>query len=103
MITDFFLDQKRVNVCELTVKMAPLESFGKVSQDRKWESGGKIEWKSYEDNTRAVSRGQNKLIGKFKMVAGDVISIREYVVEYTYIPTEIYLEKLFCTLYKVSK
>ena len=25
--------------------------------------------------TRALSRGQNKLIGEFKMVAGDVISI----------------------------
>ena len=24
-------------------------------------------------NTRAVSRGQNELIGKFKMTAGDVI------------------------------
>ena len=29
-----------------------------------------------EINTRAVSRGQNELIGKFKMNAGDVISIR---------------------------
>ena len=29
-----------------------------------------------EVNTRAVSRGQNELIGKFKMAAGDVISIR---------------------------
>ena len=27
-------------------------------------------------NTRAVSREQNKLIGKFKMAAGDVIRIR---------------------------
>ena len=36
---------------------------------------GKIEWKSTEVNTRAVSREQNKLIGKFKMAAGDVISI----------------------------
>ena len=29
-----------------------------------------------EVNTRAVFREQNKLIGKFKMAAGDVISIR---------------------------
>jgi hypothetical protein len=36
-----------------------------------------------------VSRGQNKLIGKFKMAAGDVISIRGQVMEYTYIPTGI--------------
>ena len=30
MITDVFLDQKRVNVCEHTVKTAPCDSFGKV-------------------------------------------------------------------------
>ena len=51
-------------------------------------TGGKIEWKSSE-NTRAVSRGQNKLISEFMMVAGDVTSIRGYVMEYTYIPIEI--------------
>ena len=28
MITDVFLDQKRVNVCELTTKTAPRESLG---------------------------------------------------------------------------
>ena len=37
---------------------------------------GKIEWKSSEVNTRAVSRIQNELIGEFKMVLGDVVSIR---------------------------
>ena len=42
-----------------------------------------------EINTRAVSRGQNKLIGKFKMEEGDVTSIRGQVIEYTYIPTGI--------------
>ena len=31
----------------------------------------------------------NKLIGKFKMATGDVISIRGQVMEYTYIPTGI--------------
>ena len=35
-----------------------------------------IEWKSSEVNNRTVSRGQNKLIGEFKMAAGDVINIR---------------------------
>ena len=35
--------------------------------------GRKIEWKLSDVNTRAVSRGQNKLIGKFKMAAGDVM------------------------------
>jgi hypothetical protein len=43
---------------------------------------GKIKWKLPEVNTRAVSGGQNELIGKFKMAAGDVISIRGQVVEY---------------------
>ena len=38
---------------------------------------------------RALSRGQNELIGKFKMAAGDLISIRRQVMEYMYIPTEI--------------
>ena len=37
-------------------------------------NGGKIEWRSSEINTRTVSRGQDELIGKFKMAAGDVIS-----------------------------
>ena len=36
-----------------------------------------------------MSRGQNELIGKFKMAAGDMNSIRGQVMEYTYIPTEI--------------
>ena len=43
--------------------------------------GGKTEWKSSEVNTRAVSRRQSELIGEFKMAAGDVISIREQVME----------------------
>ena len=51
--------------------------------------GGKFKRKLSEVNTRTVSRGQNKFIGKFKMAAGDIISIREQVMEYTYIPTGI--------------
>ena len=49
-----------------------------VRQKKGWSGGddGKIEWKLSEVNTRAVSRGQNELIGEFKMVVGDVISIR---------------------------
>ena len=39
-----------------------------------------------------MSRGQNKLVGKFKMVAGDMVSIRGQVMEYTYIPTGIKTE-----------
>ena len=38
--------------------------------------GGKFKRKLSEVNTRAVSRGQNELISKFKMAAGDVIGIR---------------------------
>ena len=37
---------------------------------------GTIEWKLSEVNTRAVSRGQNQLIGDFKVAVRDVISIR---------------------------
>ena len=51
--------------------------------------GVKIKWKLCEVNTRAVSRGQNELIGKFKVAAGDMVSIRGQVMEYTYIPTVI--------------
>ena len=36
----------------------------------------KIEWKLSEVNTRAVSSGQNELIGELKMAAGDVINIK---------------------------
>jgi hypothetical protein len=49
--------------------------------------GGKF--KLSEVNDRAVSRGQNKLVGKCKMAVGDKVSIRGQVIEYTYIPTGI--------------
>ena len=61
-------------------------------QDRKGnnrEDGEKIEWKTSEINTRAISRRQNELVGKFKMVAGDKVGIRGQIMEYTYIPTGI--------------
>ena len=57
--------------------------------------GGKF--KLSEVDTRAVSRGQNKLIDKFKMAAGDVISIRGQVMEYMYIPIGIKRE-IWCGL-----
>ena len=41
-----------------------------------WD-GGKVEWKLSKVNISAVSRGQTKFIGEFKMVVGNVISIRE--------------------------
>ena len=50
-----------------------------------------------EVNVRTVSRGQDELVGKFKMAAGDVISIREQVLEHTYILTGIERELVrFC-------
>ena len=77
MITDVFLDQKRVNVREHMVKTVPYDSFGKFPpqcvQGRKgeeWRRWGKIGWKSSEVNTRAVSRGKNEVIDKLKMMAG---------------------------------
>jgi hypothetical protein len=51
--------------------------------------GGKFKRKLPEVNTRAVSRGQNELVHKFKMVAGDMVCIRGQVMNYTYIPTGI--------------
>ena len=51
--------------------------------------GEKFKRKLSEVNTRAVSRGQNKFVGNFKMEAGNMVSIRCQVMEYTYIPTEI--------------
>ena len=32
---------------------------------------------------------RKNLVGKFKMAAGDMVSIREHVMEYMYIPTGI--------------
>ena len=61
----------------------------KSQQGRCRGDGGKIEWKLSEIITKVVSRGQSELIGKFKMVVGDVISIRTQVMEYIYIPTGI--------------
>jgi len=38
--------------------------------------GGKFKRRLSEVNARAVSRGQNELVCKFKMAAGDMVSIR---------------------------
>jgi hypothetical protein len=51
--------------------------------------GGKFKRGLSEVKVRAVSRGQNELVCKFKMAAGDKISIRGQVMDYTYIPTGI--------------
>ena len=42
-------------------------------------AGGKIKWRLSQVNARAVSRGQDELLGKFKMAAGDKVSIRGQV------------------------
>ena len=52
-------------------------------------NGGKLKRKLSEVNTRAVSRGQKELVGKFKMAAGDMVNIRGQIMEYMYIPTGI--------------
>ena len=53
MITDVFLDQKRVNVCEHMVKTAPHNRFGSATKvDARQDEGrsgvdeGKIVWES---------------------------------------------------------
>ena len=78
VITDAFFNQKRVNVCEHAVKMASHGCFWKLPSGscetgnrEGWRVGKKIKWRLSEVNTRAMSRGQNKLIGKFKMAADD--------------------------------
>ena len=53
--------------------------------------GGKLS----EVNARNVSRRQNKMVGKFKMAAGNLVSIRGQVMEYTYIPTGIKREMVW--------
>ena len=51
--------------------------------------GGKFKRRLSEVNARTVSRRQNELVGKFKMAAGDMVSIRGQVMEYMYFPTGI--------------
>ena len=81
MITDVFLDQKKINVFDHAVKTVSHESFGEVPpervQDRKGEG---VEGNLNGNHLRLIPglyREQNKLIGEFKMAAGDVISVRE--------------------------
>ena len=47
--------------------------------------GGKLS----EVNARTESRRQNELVSKFKMAAGNLVSIKGQVMEYTYIPKGI--------------
>jgi hypothetical protein len=64
--------------------MASLEFLKGATRVLQGTDGGKFKRKLSEVNTRAVSRGQNELVGKFKMAAGDKVSIRVQVMEYKY-------------------
>ena len=66
-VTDVFLNQKRVNVCEHTRKRASLERFVKVLPEgvARGMDGGKFKRRLSKINARAVSRGQNELVCKF--------------------------------------
>ena len=55
---------------------------------------GKFKRKLSDVNTRAVSRRQNELVGKFKMAVGDMVSIRGQGMEYMFFPTGIKRELL---------
>ena len=56
-----------MNVCEHTTKMASLKGFlkGATKGVTRRMDGGKFKRKLSEVKTRAVSRGQNELVGKF--------------------------------------
>ena len=62
--------------------MASLEFMKGASRGLREEwmvDGGKFKRRLSEVNVRAVSRGQNELVCKFKMAAGDMVSIRGQV------------------------
>ena len=60
-------------------------------------NGGKLS----EVNARTESRRQNELVGKFKIAASDLVSIRGQVMEYTNIPTGIKIIHFF-TLFTIN-
>ena len=69
-LSEVFVNQKRINVCELTVTLHHMT----VSNESHW---GRNRKKGMEVNIGVVSKGQNELIGKFKMAAGDVIMLED--------------------------
>ena len=72
-ITDVFLDQKRVNVCEHMVKMVSHESFGKVPPDLVLDEKGEGMEEKLNGNHLRLIPGlcleDNELICEFKMAA----------------------------------
>ena len=81
-----FLNQKRANVCEHTTKTISLEFLKGATRELREEW---MEGNLKGDYLRALSRGQNELVCKFKMAVDDKVSIKGQVMEYTYIPTGI--------------
>ena len=79
MVTAIFLNQKRISS----------EFLNGATRELRGMDSGKFKRKLSDVNTRAVPRRQNELVGKFKMAAGDKVSIRGQVMEYTYIPKGI--------------
>ena len=71
-----FLNQKRANECEYTTMMASLVCERCHQGVARGMDGGKFKRRLSEVNARAVSRGQNELVCKFKMAADDMVSIR---------------------------
>ena len=72
---------------------------------KRGRDGGKFKRKLSEVNTRAVSRGQNELIGEFKMAGGDLISVRGWVMEDTnslFIPVGMYIYSITCPLILIT-
>ena len=74
MITDVFLDQKRVNLRENTIKAASCDSFSDTSVGvRQWR-GWRENWMEVlMVNTRAVSIGQWIHIEGITLCAGEMI------------------------------
>ena len=66
--------------------MAPRDSSRRRNGKKARGNIEKIEWKLSYVNTRLIPRGQNELIGDFKMAADDVISILMWVMKYAYFP-----------------
>jgi hypothetical protein len=78
-LTEVYVNWNVVKVCEHTVKMAPHNSF--EPEEGTGQRDGWTGWREErkllsEANIRALSGGQNELIGEFKMMEGDIIGIR---------------------------
>ena len=65
-VTDVFLNQKRVNVCEHTIKMVSRFLNVPPGGCERGRDGGKFKRKLSEVNTRAVSRGHIKRYKAYK-------------------------------------